>query len=246
MKTIFILLMIFPAVSVAWHDPTEGKPFFPWVWEDNLKPTFKKAVDGEGVTILATGIATTFAVRPYDHKIYDHNKVHGDMLIGRNEAKDWGKAGNGMVSLAAAGLQLAFNEDNGIKTIRAMLLTSTTHITISAATRRNRPDNRTDFLPWPSSFPSGHTANAFALAGSMAYSYGWYGAIPGYTFASMVGLSRIKESRHWASDVVSGAFVGTFWAHASFRAKKEDPKAVKIFPMPVDGEGMMLMAVKQW
>ncbi len=59
------------------------------------------------------------------------------------------------------------------------------------------------------SFLSGHTANAFALAGAAAGRHPhWYVEIPGYTFAVAAGLQRIDSRSHWLSDVVSGAFFG--------------------------------------
>jgi membrane-associated phospholipid phosphatase len=62
------------------------------------------------------------------------------------------------------------------------------------------------------SFPSGHTTSAFAVASVFAMGYRdkpWIG-ITSYTMATLVGLSRINDSRHWASDVVAGAALGTF------------------------------------
>ena len=62
-------------------------------------------------------------------------------------------------------------------------------------------------------FPSGHTSAAFAVAASLSAEWpdapGWvspslYGA------ATLVGLSRIYNNRHWASDVIVGAALGGF------------------------------------
>lgn len=245
MKKIFLfLLCLTPLSALAWQDPTGGKPFFPWVWEDQLKPTLKKSVDGEGVTILAIGTGITWGTRVYDHKIFDHHKVHSDMLIGKKDSEYWGKVGNGLIGASVAGLQLVFDQSNGLKTVRTLLLASTSHIMVSAVARRNRPENKTDFLSWPSSFPSGHTTSAFALAGSLAYSYGMPVGIPVYIAAAAIGLSRIKEERHWASDVVAGAVIGTFWARASFEAEEKKDQAM-IVPVKV-GDGLMLMAVKDF
>lgn len=62
------------------------------------------------------------------------------------------------------------------------------------------------------SFPSGHTTSAFAVASVLAMGYRdkpWVG-ITSYTVASLVGLSRINDDKHWASDVVAGAALGSF------------------------------------
>lgn len=61
------------------------------------------------------------------------------------------------------------------------------------------------------SFPSGHTATAFAAATFMAKEYGhiskWY-SVGAYTVATGVGLMRVMNNRHWISDALAGAAVG--------------------------------------
>jgi membrane-associated phospholipid phosphatase len=67
------------------------------------------------------------------------------------------------------------------------------------------------------SFPSGHTTAAFAAAASVTSEvkrqypqYTWIAGPVMYTGATLVGLSRMYHNKHWASDVVLGAAVGTF------------------------------------
>lgn len=58
------------------------------------------------------------------------------------------------------------------------------------------------------SFPSGHTATAFALA--TAITYLWPKASPAvWLFAILIGISRLMICAHYPSDVIAGAFVGT-------------------------------------
>jgi hypothetical protein len=61
-----------------------------------------------------------------------------------------------------------------------------------------------------SSFPSGHTTAAFAAATVFAQEYKDETLIPvvAYTAATLVGLSRITQNAHWATDVVAGACLG--------------------------------------
>lgn len=61
------------------------------------------------------------------------------------------------------------------------------------------------------SFPSGHTGTAFMGAEILRREYGkeYPGiAIAGYAVATSVGIMRMYNNRHWASDVLAGAGVG--------------------------------------
>ena len=67
------------------------------------------------------------------------------------------------------------------------------------------------------SFPSGHTTSAFAAAAAVTAETGtwwprskWVIGPLMYGGATMVGLSRMYHNKHWASDVVLGAAIGTF------------------------------------
>jgi len=60
------------------------------------------------------------------------------------------------------------------------------------------------------SFPSGHTSLAFAAATVFAMEYHDRPLVPiiAYSAASLIGISRITENKHWASDVFVGATIG--------------------------------------
>lgn len=59
------------------------------------------------------------------------------------------------------------------------------------------------------SFPSGHTASAFALATSLCIKYPkWYVIAPSALWVTSVGLSRMHEGVHYPTDVMAGAALG--------------------------------------
>ena len=67
------------------------------------------------------------------------------------------------------------------------------------------------------SFPSGHTVAAFAAAAAFtaetsrnAPNTTWFVAPVMYGGAALAGASRMYDNRHWASDVIIGAAIGTF------------------------------------
>ena len=83
------------------------------------------------------------------------------------------------------------------------------------------------------SFPSGHTANAFAGATMLSIEYGeTYKWVPyvSYGVATTVGVMRIANNKHYISDVLFGAGLGilsmkvAYWTH---QYKWNRPKSEK-------------------
>ncbi len=80
------------------------------------------------------------------------------------------------------------------------------------------------------SFPSGHSTAAFATAAAAAHELRnvWPGhdilvGMVTYGAATMVGLSRMFDNRHWTSDVVFGAAIGAFSGWKVVRYNDEHP-----------------------
>ena len=79
---------------------------------------------------------------------------------------------------------------------------------IKIAVRRERPIQDDGTRAARFAFPSGHAAGTFAAATVLQQHLGWKWAVPTYTIASYVAMSRLVDERHWASDVVAGAAEG--------------------------------------
>ena len=74
---------------------------------------------------------------------------------------------------------------------------------LKVTVQRERPDQSNNV-----SFPSGHAAGGFAVAGVLARHYGWKAAIPAYLGAGYIAAARIHDNKHYLSDVTFGAAMG--------------------------------------
>jgi membrane-associated phospholipid phosphatase len=90
----------------------------------------------------------------------------------------------------------------GADLVRAQFVSQAITQTIKFSVGRTRPDGTS------LSFPSGHSASAFATAAVLQRHLGWKAGIPAYGLAAYVAASRVQVQRHYLSDVAFGAAVG--------------------------------------
>lgn len=98
--------------------------------------------------------------------------------------------------------------------IRTELIMTALTFSLKKITAVPRPDTGQ-----PTSFPSGHTAQAFAAATFMAKEYGKQNvlySVGAYTMASGIGIMRVMNNRHWVSDVLAGAGIGILSTNLSY------------------------------
>lgn len=117
--------------------------------------------------------------------------------------------------LNAAGVHGKHNlRDRSIILGISAVLTAGSVELIKRSTHEVRPDG-SDAL----SFPSGHTATAFAAAEFLRQEYKdvspWYG-VGGYAAAAATGALRMYNNKHWFSDVVAGAGFGILSSKAAY------------------------------
>ncbi len=111
-------------------------------------------------------------------------------------------------------------EDNTAKlAVTSWAGAATTTFILKSAFNRRRPENQ-DSPRYNSSFPSGHTANWFALSTVYSAKYPKY-AIPLYGFGVLVGLSRIYQGEHYPSDVLAGAVIGIGFGYLTLKLEKQ-------------------------
>ena len=110
----------------------------------------------------------------------------------------------------------------------------------------------------PYSFPSGHTAGAFAIATmlTLRYSKNPEIYIPAFVWAGMVGYGRIYLGLHYPTDVLGGALVGAGSSFLIYKYKdeilpiayrllgKKEPRNVSAIVLPYGGGTLLNVVVR--
>jgi membrane-associated phospholipid phosphatase len=199
-------------VAAAEEQTKPTRSFFPALFH-NLGDDIKHMPRRNSLYWLAAGTGVALAVHPYDEdlvrrmdnadtaeKYFKVGKVVGSLpfllgtstvtyLVGRHK-------GSGRV------------QHLGMDLIEATLLSEGLTQIIKYSVRRERPI-RDDGTRAPGfAFPSGHSAGTFAAATVLQQHLGWKWAVPTYSIATYVAVSRMVDQRHFASDVAFGAAEG--------------------------------------
>jgi membrane-associated phospholipid phosphatase len=140
-------------------------------------------------------------------------------MQGLSRAADYSK-----LSLAASAILAIAGGPNGRRAAtRGMASVAVTATVVNAVIKplvwRSRPDRagaavpaaRHVGMPLSRSFPSGHTAAAFAFAAGAGGAARWAGP-PLTVLAAAVGYSRLHTGVHYPLDVVAGALCGVTFA----------------------------------
>lgn len=112
--------------------------------------------------------------------------------------------------------------------------------------QRARPDDSTDPYNFNRddsdnnlSFPSGHTAQAFAIATVIAEAtkgHNKYIPILAYSAAALAGWSRMHDQKHWASDVIIGGLIGHLVAKSMMNSKMAQKGFLLVPHIGIQGE----------
>ena len=199
-------------VAAAEEQAKAGRSFFPALLH-NLGDDVKHIPRKNSLYWLAAGSALALAVHPADEEI-------NDRLQGSSGAKNFFIAGKYIGSFpflfsAGVGTYLVGMGNGsgrarhlGMDLIEATLLSEGITQAIKYSVRRERP-LRDDGTRAPGyAFPSGHSSATFAAATVLQQHLGWKAAVPTYTVATYVAISRLRDQRHFASDVAFGAAEG--------------------------------------
>jgi len=194
-----------PVSAQARHSDDESGPaaqFFKDVAGDYLH-FFSK----ETVIWLGTGGGLALAVHPADDAIRDETQG-SSTLTTTLEGGAWYGNGLAQIPLAVAWWTIGHASGSargaaaGRDLTRVQILTADWTYPLKVAVGRTRPNGE------PRSFPSGHASASFATAMVLEDHYGWKVGVPAFAAAAYTAVSRLTDNKHWASDVVFGAFLG--------------------------------------
>lgn len=172
----------------------------------------KKIPDSQlGFTLISVGVFSAIAIngKGIDKELAERKLASGQSLSPTlsNIGDEFGKSGTHYwIAVAFYALGAADNNESryeiGRTMIHALLANSIVTLSLKGAVNRKRPRGS------PHSWPSGHTSSSFTLASVLNEYYGPLIGIPAIAFAGFVGYQRIDSSRHYLSDVISGALIG--------------------------------------
>jgi PAP2 superfamily len=208
----------------------------------DLFEDFKHLPSKQNAYIAGIGGALAAAAHPADTSVNVHLMSHYD---GVNRAFAAGKyIGDTPEQVALSLTTYVIGRASGkpkvshlgMDLIQAQLLTEILVEPIKYATGRLRPDGSDH-----QSFPSGHAAVTFATATVIERHLGWRSSILAYTIASYVAASRLHDNRHYLSDVIFGAAVGSI-AGRTVVHHPSDYWAVA--PVSVPGGGVALLVTR--
>lgn len=219
---------------------------------------------------LGAGIAGSVALMGVDSRIakrlqgerYQGNKSHRDITDIAGTVNEKSLFATGVVTYGIMRLVHAPRTTTDIAwhTTESVFITSFTSTLARGILGRSRPfvtadSNAHDYRPGKGfselryrAYPSIHAATAFATASALTAETArhsrraaWIVAPIAYSLASLPGLARMYEDKHWASDILMGAALGTVTGYATVRYHHHRPgnRLDKFFlgrlPVPVAG-----------
>jgi membrane-associated phospholipid phosphatase len=153
--------------------------------------------------ILVAGLLASGFAHKYDNTVQSYSQSHGLMPSPLAKVGDyWGTGGQ--VLLWGVILSSENKSEEFRYASTAFVANGLLTYGLKFGVGRERPDKSNK-----RAFPSGHTSNSFLTATIAQEIYGSKIGIPAYILACITGLSRIHDNKHYLSDVIFGAALGT-------------------------------------
>jgi PAP2 superfamily len=177
---------------------------------DGLRLDITRIPSTKNLYIALGGGVLALSAHPFDQDFNAHLESHYTLVNSiYAPAKYYGNTPEQIaLSLGTYAYGRVFDQPRvshlGMDLLRAHAITEMLVEPIKFATQRRRPDGSDNL-----SFPSGHAAITFAGATVLERHLGWKKAALAYVIAAYVASSRMHDNRHYLSDVVFGAAIGT-------------------------------------
>ena len=148
--------------------------------------------------------------------------------------ESYGDIGQIAIPVAALAMTVAYdNREGTIQFAKAFIAVEAVTQALKYSINSRRPNGGSH------SFPSGHTAAAFAGASFIQQRYGLEYGAPAYIAATLVGVSRITSDNHHLQDVVAAAAIG-IGANLIF-TKRFGNNNIAVTPVSLDkGAGLLI------
>ncbi|MBI4373328.1 MAG: phosphatase PAP2 family protein [Deltaproteobacteria bacterium] len=194
------------------------------------------------LTGLAAGAGATLGIHAADDEI--QQKFHPSDPMGG--AKDvFNIMGNGLLLggavLTGTIVSKLIDAPKATRTAGTMLeslgITYTLTYALKFSVQRQRPDGSNSL-----SFPSGHASGTFALATITEVFYGPLFGVPAYALAGTIALARIDSNKHFVSDTMAGAVLGTLVGLGTAKFHKAEKSDLFVVPTMLEsGAGISLV-----
>jgi hypothetical protein len=220
------------AVAQTATPPPDRNPFL-YVFH-NLVQDAKRLPSIETAVTLGIGGGLALAVHPADDTVTERATAGGPRHfyeVGSTVGDGWAQVGFAVGTYATGLLAHKSSMTHfGADLIRAQAINAVVTQGLKFSIRRKRP-NDPDGTSY--SMPSGHTSSAFATSSIVWRHFGWKAGLPASAVSAWVGAGRVQLGKHFLSDVVMGAAVGTMAGRTVTIG--HGPKAVSVAPAAVPG-----------
>lgn len=208
-----------------------------------LKEDVRQLLSWRSAGVMALGVGLSVAVHPCDQEVVDLvdkpplprlTRPYTNFLFGSRVAIP-AAAGTWAVGATAHVDEV---RQLGSLLSRALGYTQMIVGTTKLIVGRRRPDGSDD-----RSFPSGHSANAFAMATALHRHCGRCVGVPLYAIATLTAAGRMEADKHYFSDVVTGAATGVLVAWSITR-DTDNGSALRIVPGGAGGPASVAIGLR--
>jgi len=206
--------------------------------------------------VLSGSAAALAAMSLADESLSDAAREHGPTFGFVGDASNEFGFGGSFLVLGGFYLAGAIGKDSKARNVcldglgASLIATGMITGVVSTLVGRERPEEEQgaySFHPFEGrSFPSGHATQAFAVASVIATSYDqlWV-KVAAYGAATMTAYARVRRGKHFPTDVVAGAAIGTLVGRSvvrfnrKLRSGEKEPESTgaRFTLLPVVGAG---------